>query len=172
MQKKKQQQELGLDFKISRMKNSEFKDFLFRSAVIAMACDGNIAEEEINEIKNIVANEIYFMGYEFEEPLQKNIETIKINGKNAVNQFLQEITTKDLSEHQELLLIEVLLKIIQADSKVEENELKFLHLAKSKLKTDEQTLIVKFPHQIDYLMDFNNYGLHEEFTSDISLIDE
>lgn len=151
------------------MKNSEFKDFLFKSAVIAMACDGDIAEEEINEIKTIVANEIYFMGYEFEEPLQKNIEAIKINGKNAVNQFLQEITNNDLNEHQELLLIEVLLKIIQADTKVEENELRFLHLAKSKLKTDEQTLIVKFPHQIDYLIDFNNYGLQEEFTTDIKL---
>lgn len=149
------------------MKNSEFKDFLFKSAVIAMACDGNIAEEEINEIKTIVANEIYFMGYEFEEQLRKNIEAIKINGKTAVNQFLQEITNNDLTEHQELLLIEVLLKIIQADTKFEENELRFLHMTKSKLKTDEKTLIVKFPHQIDYLMDFNNYGLHEEFTKEI-----
>lgn len=151
------------------MRNSEFKDFLFKSAVIAMACDGNIAEEEINEIKNIVANEIYFMGYEFEEPLQKNVEEIKINGKNAVNQFLQEITNNDLTEIQELLLVEVLLKIIQADAKVEENELRFLHLTKSKLKTDEQTFIIKFPHQIDYLMDFNNYGLHGEFTNDIKI---
>ena len=151
------------------MKNSEFKDFLFKSAVIAMACDGNIAEEEINEIKNIVANEIYFMGYEFEGPLHKNIEEIKINGKNAVNQFLQEITTNNLNEHQELLLIEVILKIIQADAIIEENELKFFHLAKSKLKTDEQTLIIRFPHQIDYLIDFNNFGLHQEFTNEISL---
>jgi len=150
------------------MKNSEFKDFLFKSAVIAMACDGDIAEEEINEIKTIVANEIYFMGYEFEEPLQKNIEAIKINGKNAVNQFLQEITNNDLNEHQELLLIEVLLKIIQADTKVEENELRFLHLAKSKIRIDEQTLIVKFPHHIDYLIDFNSYGQHEEFTNEIN----
>lgn len=151
------------------MKNSEFKDFLFKSAVIAMACDGNISEEEINEIKNIVANEIYFMGYEYQEPLQRNIEEIKINGRNSVNQFLQEITTNDLTESQELLLVEVLLKIIQADAKVEENELRFLHLAKSKLKTDEQTLIIKFPHQIDYLIDFNRYGLQEEFTNEISI---
>jgi uncharacterized tellurite resistance protein B-like protein len=151
------------------MKNSEFKDFLFKSAVIAMACDGNIASEEINEIKNIVANEIYFMGYEFEEPLRRNIETIRINGKDVVNQFIQEITNNDLTEHQELLLIEVLLKMIQADTKVEDNELKFLHLAKSKLKTDEQTLIIKFPNHIDYLLDFNNYGLLEEFANDINL---
>ena len=69
----------------------------------------------------------------------------------------------------EILLIEVLLRMILADGKVDESELKFLHMAKSKLKTDEQTLIVKFPHQIDYLMDFNSYGSHEEFTSEISL---
>jgi uncharacterized tellurite resistance protein B-like protein len=169
VQKKKQQQELDSDFKINSMKNSEFKDFLFKSAVIAMACDGNIAEEEIAEIKNIVSNEIYFMGYELDAPLQINIDYLKQNGRNAVNQFLQEITSNDLNEHQELLLIEVLLKIILADTKIEENELRFLHLAKSRLKTDEQTLIIKFPHQVDYLVDFNNYGQHEEFTNHINI---
>ncbi len=151
------------------MKNIEFKPFLFKSAVMAMACDGDIAEEEITEIKNIVANEIYFMGYDFEEPLKSNIENIKVNGKNAINQYLQEIVSNDLNEHQEVLLIEVILKMIQADTKIEDAELKFLQMTKSKLKTDEQTLIVKFPHQIDYLIDFNNYGSHEEFTNEISI---
>jgi hypothetical protein len=59
--------------------------------------------------------------------------------------------------------------MILADTKVEDSELKFLQMVKSKLKTDEQTLIVKFPHQIDFLMDFNNYGLHKEFTNEISI---
>jgi uncharacterized tellurite resistance protein B-like protein len=151
------------------MKNSDFKNFLFKSAVIAMACDGNIAEDEIEEIKKLVANEIYFMGYDFEEPLKVNIENIKANGTKAINQYLQEISTNDLTENQELLVVEVLLRMIEADNKVEESELKFLQMAKSKLKTDEQTLIVKFPNQIDYLMDFNNYGLHEEFTNEINI---
>ena len=151
------------------MKNIDFKPFLFKSAVMAMACDGDIAEEEITEIKNIVANEIYFMDYDFEEPLKSNIENIKVNGKNAINQYLLEIVTNDLTGHQEILLIEVILRMIQADTKVEDSELKFLQIVKSKLKTDEETLIVKFPHQIDYLIDFNNYGLHEEFTNEISI---
>jgi len=151
------------------MKNSDFKTFLFKSAVMAMACDGNIAEEEINEIKNIVAKEIYFMEFDFEEPLKSNIEHIKVNGKNAVNQYLKEIVINDLNEHQEILLVEVLLRMIEADAKVEESELQFLQMVKSKLKIDEQTLIVKFPQQINYLMDFNNYGLLEEFTNVISI---
>lgn len=151
------------------MRNIDFKPFLFKSAVIAMACDGDIADEEITEIKNIVANEIYFMGYDFEEALKTNIENIKANGKNAINQYLQEIVSKDLNEHQEILLIEVILRIIEADKKVEESEIKFLQMVKSKLKIDIQTVIVKFPQQIDYLMDFKNYGLNPEFTDDISI---
>jgi len=151
------------------MKNTDFKPFLFKSAVMAMACDGDIAEAEISEIRNIVANEIYFMGYDFEESLKSNTENIKANSKNAINQYLQEIVTSDLNDHQEILLIEVLLRMMLADGKIDESELKFLHMAKSKLKTDEQTLIVKFPHQIDYLMDFNNYGSHKEFTNEISI---
>lgn len=149
------------------MKNTEFKSFLFKSAVMAMACDGDIAEAEISEIRNIVANEIYFMDYDFEEPLKLNTENIKLNGKNAINQYLQEIVTCNLNDHQEILLIEVLLRMILADGKIDDNELKFLQLAKSKLKTDEQTLIMKFPHQIDYLVDLNNYGSNEEFTNEI-----
>jgi uncharacterized tellurite resistance protein B-like protein len=151
------------------MKNQDFKDFLFKSAVMAMACDGDIAETEIEEIKIIVANEIYFIGFEFEEPLRNNIANIRANGKNAINQYLQEIETNDLNEHQEILLIEVLLRIIEADNDIQPNELKFLRMAKCKLKVDEQTLIVKFPKQIDKLLDFNNNGLSQEFTEEIYL---
>jgi uncharacterized tellurite resistance protein B-like protein len=149
------------------MKNTEFKTFLFKSAVMAMACDGDIAEEEINEINNIVANEIYFMGYDFEEPLKSNIEYIKVNGKNAINHYLQEIVTNELHEHQEILLIEVILRMIHADNKIEDSELKFLHIVKSKLKIDEHTLIIKFPNEIDILIDINNYGLNKEFSNEI-----
>ena len=151
------------------MKNQDFKDFLFKSAVMAMACDGDISETEVEEIKTIVANEIYFMGYGFEEPLKVNIASVKANSIGAINQYLHEIGTNNLNEHQEILLIEVLLRIIEADNNVQQSELKFLQMVKSKLKIDEETLIVKFPKQIEYLLDFHNYGLHQEFTDEIKL---
>lgn len=149
------------------MKNQEFKKFLFKSAVMTMACDGNIAEEEISEIKNMVFNEIYFMGFDYEDQLKDGIDDIKVNGKVAINQYLQELNSIELNEHQEILLVEVILKIIEADNEIQTSEIKFLQLVKSKLKTEEQTLIIKFPKQIDYLIDFNNYGLSDVFTYEI-----
>ena len=149
------------------MKNQEFKKFLFKSAVMTMACDGNIAEEEISEIKNMVFNEIYFMGFDYEDQLKDGIDDIKVNGKVAINQYLQELNSIELNEHQEILLVEVILKIIEADNEIQTSEIKFLQLVKSKLKIEEQTLIIKFPKQIDYLIDFNNYGLSDVFTYEI-----
>jgi uncharacterized tellurite resistance protein B-like protein len=150
------------------MKTQLFKEFLFESAVIAMGCDGDIATSEIEELKKIVTNEIYFMGYSIEEPLKVHLANIKANGKNAINNYLKSIESLNLSDNQEVLLIEVLLRIIEADSDIQISEVKFLQMAKAKLKLDEQTLIMKFPNHIDLLLDVQNYGLDKEFTEDLS----
>src|SRR5690606_23958133 len=118
-------------------KAEEFQKFLFQSAVTMMACDGSIEEKEINEIKNIVENEIYFIGYDYEQPLRDNIDYIKTDANRAINQYLNNLSSISLSEKQELLLIEVLLRIIESDKRVEKNEVKFLQMIKSKLKTNE-----------------------------------
>lgn len=150
------------------MKNQEFKSFLFRSAVIAMACDGDIADSEINTIRELASNEIYFLGLDYDDLLQANVNEIKSIGKIAINNYLSELSTFQLNTHQELQIIEVLLQIINADNQTEESELKFLHLVKSKLKVDQETLIVEFPNNIDQLLDFKNYGLHNEFTDEVN----
>ena len=40
-------------------------------------------------------------------------------------------------------------------------------MAKAKLKLDDQTLIVKFPRQIDLLLNFHNLDIHQEFTDEL-----
>ena len=45
---------------------------------------------------------------------------------------------------QELLIVEVALRIINADNKVDENEIKFLNFLRSKLDVANETLIDRF----------------------------
>lgn len=149
------------------MKIERFQTFLLKSAISVMACDGSIDDAEITEIKDMAKNEIYFMGFDFEQPFEEMLEYIKENGKIAINEYLTELDNHDLNSNQELLLIEVLIRTIESDKKVEDNEIKFLQLVKSKLKLTEEAIIAKFPQQIHYLIDFNNYGLHDEFTGEI-----
>ncbi|MBK7809410.1 MAG: TerB family tellurite resistance protein [Saprospiraceae bacterium] len=149
------------------MKTEAFQDLLLKSAVSVIACDGTIDETEISELRNMVENEIYFMGYDFEERLAYNLKYLKENGALAINEYLQEVSNANLNDNQELLLIEVLIRAIESDKKVEPSEIKFLQMVKSRLKTSEETIITKFPQQINYLIDFHNYGLHEEFTEEL-----
>ena len=149
------------------MKVNNFQAFLLKSAVTAMACDGRIDDSEIKEIKNMAKNEVYFMDFDFDQLLQDYLDYITTNGTKAVNEYLNELALANLNPGQELILIEVLINTIEADRKIEDNEIKFLQLVKSKLNTTEQTIITKFPKQINYLIDFNNYGMLKEFTSEI-----
>jgi uncharacterized tellurite resistance protein B-like protein len=150
------------------MKTEAFQNLLLKSAVSVIACDGRIEESEISEIRNMAENEIYFMGYDFEEPLEETLKTIKEKGSSAINDYLKEVSTANLNNNQELLLIEVLIRAIESDDKIEPNEIKFLQMVKSKLKTSEETIITKFPKQMNYLIDFHNYDLNQEFTDEFN----
>jgi len=154
------------------MKTIDFQNFLLKSAIAVMACDGSIDNEEITEIKEMVSNEIYFMGFDYEKPFETNLNYIKSNGKKAINEYLSELSSLSLNDKQELRLIEVLIRTIESDNKVENNEIKFLQLVKSKLSVSEETIISQFPKQMNYLIDFNNYGLSEEFTEEIEFSDK
>jgi uncharacterized tellurite resistance protein B-like protein len=149
------------------MKTEAFQNLLLKSAVLVIACDGSIEESEISEIRNIAENEIYFMGYDFEKPLEETLKTIKENGSSVINDYFKEVSSANLNDNQELLLIEVLIRAIESDEKVEPSEIKFLQMVKSKLKTSEEVIITKFPKQMNYLIDFHNYGLHQEFTDEL-----
>ncbi|MHB1179591.1 MAG: hypothetical protein ACYCZO_14830, partial [Daejeonella sp.] len=81
--------------------------------------------------------------------------------------YLTELATVNLNDKQELVLVEVLLRTIESDERIEQNEIKFLQLVKSKLRTTEEAIITNFPQKMHLLIDFHNYGLHEEFTEDI-----
>ena len=119
------------------MKTDVFQDLLLKSAVSVIACDGSIDDSEILEIRNMAENEIYFMGYDYELPLTTNLSYIKERGSIAINEYLNDLANADLNANQELLLIEVLIRAIESDQKVEPNEIKFLQMVKSKLKKKE-----------------------------------
>lgn len=150
------------------MKTEAFQNLLLKSAISVMACDGSIDDSEIAEIKNMADNEIYFMGFDIEKPFEETLRYIKENGKNAINEYLSELSQHELNSKQELLLIEVLIRTIESDNKIEGSEIKFLQMVKSKLSVTEETIITQFPQQMKYLIDFHNYGLHEEFTEELS----
>lgn len=144
------------------MKNKDFKRVLFKGAFSVMACDGEVAESEVAEMKEMLSNSPYFDGLDHENEMKIAFEDIKANGTKSIENFFSLLKSSDLSERQEFQLIEVLARMVEADGKVEDSELFFMHKIKSSLKqlTDEK-IIINFPHNIDLLLDLGRFESHE-----------
>lgn len=144
------------------MKNKEFKKILFKGAFSVMACDGEVAEAEVSEMKEMMSNAPYFDGLEHDAELKTAFEDIKVNGTKSIESFFQLLKSSQLSEKQELQLVEVLIRMINADGKVEDSELHFMHKIRSSLtQLSDINIIVHFPHDFDMLMDLERFESHE-----------
>lgn len=150
------------------MRTQDFQKLLLESAISVMGCDGSIDESEIHEIKQMAENEIYFMGYDYEPVFESHLKYLKDNGSTAINEYLKRLQDVSLNKQQEFLLLEVLIRTIESDQVIDDNEVKFLQLVKSKLNVSEEEIITKFPKQITYLIDFKNYSKLESFNSNIN----
>ena len=140
------------------MKNKEFKKILFKGAFSVMACDGEVAESEVAEMKEMLSNSPYFDGLNYDVELKEAFADIKNNGTKSIELFFEKLKSISLSKKQELQLIEVLVRMIEADGKVEDSELHFMHKVKSALKQlSDVNIIVHFPRHFDWFMNLERF---------------
>ena len=138
------------------MIQSEFKKILFEAAFFVMACDGEIHVKEIAEIKEMAENSIYFDGINHKEEIDKHITIFKNKGEQALLDFFKKISDINFEAVEEEHLINVLVKIIEADEKVDDNEVQFLFNLRKNLKISDTEIIIKFPKYIGFLLDISN----------------
>jgi hypothetical protein len=109
-----------------------------------MACDGHIDEHEIEEMKKMNTNTTYFGDVDLSGELDLLLNDLVKHGKKIVNDLFNELRDAQLNPVQELLLLEVALRIIHADEKINENEVKFLKFLRGKLAVFDEIIIDRF----------------------------
>src|SRR5690606_20781535 len=73
------------------------------------------------------------------------------DGRQFLIDYFKELKLTELSEQEELKIIEVAINTIKADEKVEYSEIKFFKVIRSKLKIDNEPILEKHPDFEDYL---------------------
>ena len=134
------------------LERPDFQRLLFRTAFCLMACDGNIDAREVNEIKLMNKSSAYFTGIDLSAELEKLLADLKAKGKDIVDELFDTLAKLNLGMVQELLLLEVSFRLVHADEKVDENEIKFLRFLRSKLKVHDEVIRDRFG-AIEYLFD-------------------
>ncbi|MGY0393299.1 hypothetical protein ACW5R3_12175 [Bizionia sp. KMM 8389] len=133
------------------METLQFDKLLLKTAFSCMACDGDIDKREIKLIKRLHKEKKTFGDLDVNTEMDNLLIAINKDGHQFMKDYFDELTTSELTEANELNLIEVAIDTIKADEKVEYSEIKFFKVIRSKLKIDNEPILEKHPDFEDYL---------------------
>lgn len=122
----------------------ELNNLLLKTAFACMSCDGEIAPEEVELIKQMANEHHNFGDIDVDKELNNLIEEINQKGKSFLKQYLNSLSEETLTEEQELKVVNIAVQTIRADKKVEYSEIKFFKTLRSNLKiVSDDTLLEK-----------------------------
>ena len=133
------------------METLHFNKLLLKTAFSCMACDGDIDKREVKLIKQLQKEHKTFGEIDINAELDTLLLAINKDGHQFLKGYFNELTTTELTEANELKLIEVAIDTIKADDKVEYSEIKFFKVIRSKLRIDNEPILEKHPDFEDYL---------------------
>ncbi len=126
------------------MEQRNLQKLLLETAIATIVCDGEIHEKEIAELNNIISQATYFKDFNGRELLKEMIDDVQRNVRDVLRGYLEKLKKTDLSPVQELLILEVILRIVYADERFDENEVLFIKLVRSMLKLHDETIVQRF----------------------------
>ena len=146
----------------------EQNELLLRTAFACMSCDGDIAHEEVELIKQMSEDKKLFGEIDIDKALDELVNEINEKGKGFLMQYLTSLAEESLTEDQELKVADVAVQTIRADNRIEYSEIKFFKVLRSNLKTvSDETLLEKIDGidenylaqdiQADYLQMYDDY---------------
>ncbi|MBO4464027.1 MAG: TerB family tellurite resistance protein [Prevotella sp.] len=146
----------------------EQSELLLRTAFACMSCDGDIASEEVELIKQMSKEKQLFGEVDIDKELDELVSEINLKGKGFLKQYLQSLAEESLTEEQELKVADVAVQTIRADNRIEYSEIKFFKVLRSNLKiVSDETLLEKIDGidenylaqdiQADYLQMYDDY---------------
>ena len=146
----------------------ELNELLLRTAFACMSCDGDIATEEVDMIKQMSKEMNLFGDIDIDKELDKLVNEINLKGKGFLKQYLINLAEQTLTEDEELKVADVAVQTIRADNVIQYSEIKFFKVLRSNLKVvSDETLLEKIEGidenylaqdiQADYLQMYDDY---------------
>lgn len=110
-----------------------------------MASDGHIDKKEIALIKTMCSKSILFKDYKIEEEINSLVVKINESGKGFISNYFELLKISNLTEEEELALIDFAIQTIKADDQIEYSEIKFFKNIRHRLNVSDSKILVAFP---------------------------
>lgn len=130
----------------------EINELYLKTAFCCMACDGDIASEELELIKEYAFNSDLFLNLDIENKLNEYVIKINQQGFSFLNSYFKDLTSFSLTEVQELNIVRIAIQMIEADNKIEYSEISFFKKIRLQLSISDEAILAEIPNKEDYLL--------------------
>lgn len=124
------------------------EELYLKTIFCCIACDGDIATEEVGMVRELCAKDKLFHDIDSEKCINSWIA--EINEQGAL--FLQSYLNVVLNETEQLLLVSLAIKAIEADNRIEYAEVKFFKKIRSRLSVSDEAILAEHPDKEDFLL--------------------
>jgi uncharacterized tellurite resistance protein B-like protein len=131
------------------MDDLSFRELLLKMSFSIMACDGDIDPQEIGLIRELDSKENLFQIEDLDESLNSMLTEINERGLGFLRSFISELESVELTHKQKLKLVEVAIKMIEADKEVLYSEIKFFKVVHSQIDLADEEILSNFSHVND-----------------------
>lgn len=126
------------------METTKFKKLLFSIACSAIACDGQVDEREVRELKYLAKSTTYFKGVDLTRKLDRFVESFKDNPEETIENIISQLKDSFLNPVEEMLVLEIVLRLVYSDTRIDEKEIAFIKSIRESLTLDDDIITQRF----------------------------
>lgn len=123
-----------------------------KTAFCCMACDGDIANEEVALLKDAATNEHIFDGLDVQGKINEYVAAINNEGRQFLNDYIEEVKNSNLDDESSLQLIKIAIDTIEVDNKIKYSEVSFFKKVRKNLSISDEKILAVMPDKEDYLL--------------------
>jgi uncharacterized tellurite resistance protein B-like protein len=110
------------------MEQEYLQKLLLSSAFHVMACDGEIHSEELGVIQRLGDNSSFFKGLDLSREIGELAQELEQDPRDSFHSYFQKLREQEMELVEQFLVIEVILRTLYADQRIDENEINFLQI--------------------------------------------
>ncbi len=108
--------------------------------------------EELELVKSMALETKNLEGLDIEALLNVWISEINNNGALFLKKYLSEVSKIQLTDEEQLTIVNIAFKTIEADNKIEYSEVKFFKKIRSRLSISDEQILRNNPDKDDFLL--------------------
>ncbi len=143
----------------------ERTELYLKTAFCCMACDGDIANEEVALLKETATSEHIFDGLDVQGKINEYVTAINNEGRQFLNNYIDEVKDSNLDDDSSMQLIKIAINTIEADNEIKYSEVSFFKKVRKNLSITDDKILAVMPDKEDYLLP----DIEDDFDFDLNV---